>query len=116
MQDLADADITLEEWLDESPQNFYIKYLFPSMVVESWSDRKLLDHEAMRVCATCRVEKMEKSRLLKDFLSNNAGRRMAVLDLFGGVGAFSLGLKEGFPRLEVTHTVEISPSPAQTFQ
>lgn len=116
MQDLADNDLKLEEWLEESPLQFYIKYRFPSMAVDSWSDRKLLNRETMRICATCRTEKLEQSRLLKNFLSNNAGRRMAVLDLFGGVGAFSLGLKEGFPRLQITHTVEISPSPAQTFQ
>jgi site-specific DNA-cytosine methylase len=41
---------------------------------------------------------------------------MTVLDLFGGAGAFSLGLKEGSGCMKVTHALEISPSAAKTIR
>jgi DNA (cytosine-5)-methyltransferase 1 len=50
---------------------------------------------------------------MKDFVSQ--GRPLRALDLFGGVGAFSLGMEET-KCIKLTHAVEISPSAAQTFK
>ncbi|KAF8633579.1 hypothetical protein AX15_001372 [Amanita polypyramis BW_CC] len=103
----------LGEWLDESPDHFFIEYAFPSMTINSWEERMRIDCDNFIVCSTCCKEKLEQRKLLRKFLADT--EPMAVLDLFGGVGAFSLGMKEGFSGLKVTHTIEVSPSTAKTF-
>lgn len=40
---------------------------------------------------------------------------LRAFDPFGGVGAFGLGLEEG-GCIQVTHTVEISPSASETLR
>lgn len=106
----------LDEWLGESPDHFYFKYIFPSMAVESWDDKQLVDCEEFEVCEPCYQEKIAHRKLLKKYLSHVEDKPLTVLDLFGGVGAFSLGMKEGFSGLKVTHAIEVSPSAARTFR
>ena len=112
----VDAIPDLDEWLDESPDHFFIKYIFPSTTVEAWGDKEILDCTEFMVCETCCGEMVAHRRLLKKYLSHIEERPLAVLDLFGGVGAFSLGMKEGFKGLKITHAIEISPSAAKTFR
>ena len=106
----------LDEWLDESPDHFYFRYIFPSMTVESWDDKQPVDCEEFKVCETCCGEKIAHRKLLKKYMSHVEEQPLTVLDLFGGVGAFSLGMKEGFSGLKVTHAIEVSPSAARTFR
>lgn len=106
----------LDEWLDESPDHFYFRYIFPSTETESWDDRQQIDCEEFEVCETCCMEKIAHRKLLKKYLSHVEEHPLTVLDLFGGVGAFSLGLKGGFSGLKVTHAIEVSPSAARTFR
>jgi DNA (cytosine-5)-methyltransferase 1 len=106
----------LHEWLDESPDHFFFRYIFPLMVVETWDDRQLVDCDEFEVCTTCCGEKIAHRKLLKTYLSHVKQHPLTVLDLFAGVGAFSLGMKEGFSGLKVTHAIEVSPSAARTFR
>ncbi|KAF8346872.1 S-adenosyl-L-methionine-dependent methyltransferase [Amanita rubescens] len=103
-----DAIPHLDEWLEESSDHFFISYTFPTMT--TWIVPEF------GICETCNGEMVAHRRLLKEYLSHIEERPLAVLDLFGGVGAFSLGMKEGFRGLKVTYAIEISPSAAKTFR
>ncbi|KAG6901728.1 hypothetical protein C0995_008696 [Termitomyces sp. Mi166 len=87
----------LKSWLALSPYHFYIRYSFPSMNVKSWNQ-----------CA------LKELKDLKEFLEDAEKRPLKTLDIFGGVGAFSMGLGEGSGCLEVTDVVELAPSAAKT--
>lgn len=52
----------------------------------------------------------------QDFNDKMQEKPLQAVDLFGGVGAFSLGLKEGSGCLQVSHALEISPSAAKTIK
>ncbi|KAK2464749.1 hypothetical protein APHAL10511_003167 [Amanita phalloides] len=106
----------LNKWLDASPDHFFLKYAFPSIKVDSWHDRQLVDCDELQVCSTCCKEKLSDQKLLKQYLSIVERQSITVLDLFGGAGAFSLGMKDGFSGLKITHAVEVSPSAARTFR
>ncbi len=112
----VDAIPHLDEWLDESSDHFFISYIFQTMTVEAWSDKEKLDCAEFEICETCCGEMVAHRKLLKKYLLCIRERPLAALDLFGGVGAFSLGMKEGFRGLKVTHAIEISPSAARTFR
>jgi len=53
---------------------------------------------------------------MKKFLKAQKRKPLRTLDLFGGTGAFGLGLAEGCLCLKVTHAVEIAPSAAITYR
>ncbi|KAG6884780.1 hypothetical protein C0993_008341 [Termitomyces sp. T159_Od127] len=66
------------------------------------------------VCAPCTEGALERLKDLEDFLEDTERRPLKTLDIFGGVGAFSMGLCEGSGCLEVTDVVELAPSAAKT--
>jgi DNA (cytosine-5)-methyltransferase 1 len=103
----------LDFWTSISADHFYVRYQFPSLDVTSWNDKQPIVDRDIRVCVECCRDKLGRYNLMKDFLSQ--GRPLRALDLFGGVGAFGLGMKET-KCIEITHAVEISPSAAQTFK
>ena len=52
---------------------------------------------------------------MRKFVAAFREKPLAVLDLFGGVGAFSQGLAEGSSSLTVAYAIEIGPSAAKSF-
>ncbi|KAF9225292.1 S-adenosyl-L-methionine-dependent methyltransferase [Gyrodon lividus] len=103
----------LDAWKAMSPRHFYVKYRFPSLNVESWSDRRRMEPEYLGVCKECMGGNLRSFRDMKTFLGQAAPLR--VFDPFGGTGAFGLGLEE-VGCFEMTHAVEISPSAARTLR
>jgi DNA (cytosine-5)-methyltransferase 1 len=106
----------LGAWLSLSPDHFYIRYRFSSMDVKSWSDKRPMPCEDLHVCTHCCREKLNYRKLTEDFLVYAKRNLLPTLDLFGGVGAFSLGMAEGSGCIKVTHAIEISPSAAKTYK
>lgn len=106
----------LQAWLSLSPENFYVRYTFPSLNVRSWNERQRLDSKNLLVCSWCYQEKLKDQRKAENFQVHIQGNPLRTLDIFGGVGAFSRGLAEGSGCLKVTYAVEISPSAAKTFK
>jgi len=104
----------LEEWLWMSPYHFYIKYTSPSLHVKLWSDLKKLSYKDLSVCAPCVSEALGERQQMREFLAFAERRPLPTLDLFGGVAAFSTGLAEGSGCLNVTDSIEKSPSAALT--
>jgi len=105
----------LDSWTTLFPSHFYFQYRFPSLDVKSWSDKRPLRNDDLYVCKECCPEELEREKLMKVFLGTVERKPLRALDLFGGVGAFGLGMKES-GCLDVTHAVEISPSAAKTFK
>jgi DNA (cytosine-5)-methyltransferase 1 len=106
--------VDLPEWLSMSPDHFYISSEFPKLKVDSWDDRRLLSYNNLGVCALCVQEKLNDLDKFREFTAYAKEHPLPVLDLFGGVGAFSHGLAEGSGCLTLASTVEISPSAAKT--
>lgn len=105
-----------EDWLLSSPDHFYIEFAFPSMQVHSWSDRVPLSAKDLPICAACISKRVRTKVQTSAFLRHMQTKPLATLDLFGGTGAFALGMAEGSGILKLTHAIEISPSAAQTYQ
>ncbi|GLB43613.1 putative class I-like SAM-binding methyltransferase superfamily, C5-methyltransferase family protein [Lyophyllum shimeji] len=80
----------LQEWLSLSSLHFFIK--------------------------PCTAEKLEELKKMEHFFADAERHPLKVLDIFGGVGAFSMGLAEGSGCLQLTDLVEISPSAAKTVE
>jgi DNA (cytosine-5)-methyltransferase 1 len=106
--------VDLSEWLNMSPDHFYITYKFAKLKVNSWEDRSLLPYEKLEVCTSCVQERLKERESFREFTAYSKEHPLSVLDLFGGVGAFSHGLAEGSGCLKLASTVEISPSAAKT--
>ena len=106
--------VDLTEWLDMSPDHFYISYNFPKLKVKSWEDRSPLSYSNLGVCTPCVQEKLNELDRFREFIAHVKEHPLPVLDLFGGVGAFSHGLAEGSGCLVLDTAVEISPSAAKT--
>lgn len=106
--------VDLTEWLSMSPDHFYISYMFPRLKVTSWEDRSPLSCNNLLVCTPCVQDKLNEFWSLQEFAAYAKEHPIPVLDLFGGVGAFSHGLAEGSGCLKLASTVEISPSAAKT--
>lgn len=51
---------------------------------------------------------------MRKFLEYAKNNPLPTLDLFGGVGAFGMGLSAGSGCLKVTDSIEKSPSAAKT--
>jgi DNA (cytosine-5)-methyltransferase 1 len=104
----------LKEWMNMSPDHFYITTKFPKLEVKSWEDRSPLSYDNLPVCTPCVQEKLIELDSFREFTAHVKEHPLPVLDLFGGVGAFSHGLAEGSDCLTLANTVEISPSAAKT--
>ncbi|TFK42046.1 S-adenosyl-L-methionine-dependent methyltransferase [Crucibulum laeve] len=105
----------LDQWLEISPDHFYLRYKFPALKVTSWDDRIRLRGDKQVVCTPCLQERLQERLDLLEFLDER--EPLPMLDLFAGAGAFSRGLAEGSGGcFKVTHAVEISPSAAKTFK
>ncbi|KAF9011170.1 hypothetical protein BDQ17DRAFT_1233710 [Cyathus striatus] len=108
----------LSEWLDLSPNHFYVRYKFPSLEVTSWSMKEPVKWRDLPICKFCCTENIafRKNMIRFHKFMRQERNTLATLDLFGGVGAFSRALAEGSKSLKITHAVEISPSAAKTFK
>ncbi|KAF5385343.1 hypothetical protein D9615_001032 [Tricholomella constricta] len=104
----------LKRWLSLSPLHFYIKYKFPSMAVRLWTQREPVSCAELGVCTPCTKGKLDELKTMGKFLADAKRHPLRALDIFGGVGAFSMGLAEGSGCLKLTDLVEISPSAAKT--
>ncbi|KAG6836078.1 hypothetical protein H0H93_011621 [Arthromyces matolae] len=103
-----------KNWLAISPYHFYIKYSFPSISVTTWAQRKSLLPTDLHVCMPCTQSALEELKDMEEFLEDAEDHPFKTLDIFGGVGAFSMGLEEGSRCMEVTDIVELAPSAAKT--
>lgn len=103
----------LDAWLAMSPNRFYVKYRFLSLIVVSWDDRRRMHWDDLPICPMCMKQDHKKFKGMKTFLEREAPLR--VFDPFGGAGAFGLAMEE-VGCFKVTHAVEISPSAAETLR
>ncbi|KAJ3571618.1 hypothetical protein NP233_g3648 [Leucocoprinus birnbaumii] len=108
--------ISLRKWLDTSPRHFYVRFRFKKMIPEPWDTKSRVSFRDIDVCKKCTEETIAHYYDVNEFKNKMQNSPMRVMDLFGGVGAFSLGLKEGSGCLKVTHALEISPSAARTIK
>lgn len=116
VQSFQAPDTTLEDWLNFSYRHFYLRYVFPKLQVKSWRERRKLNWKELHVCTPCCRERLRGRKQLKEFLRDMKNQPLPTLDLFGGAGAFSRGLREGSGCLKVTHAIEIVPSASKTFR
>ncbi|KAL1737836.1 S-adenosyl-L-methionine-dependent methyltransferase, partial [Schizophyllum fasciatum] len=110
----ADQAMAIPGWLD-SPYNLYAKYSLPNRK-SRWSQRTSLSGpQDVPACKAC-VDAAAKTykTVERPFSRHVAQRKLRALDVFGGVGAFSLGLVEGSHCTTLTHLIEKSPSAAKT--
>ncbi|TFK17694.1 S-adenosyl-L-methionine-dependent methyltransferase [Coprinopsis marcescibilis] len=114
----VEGKMSLQKWFDISPHHCFIEYEFPTMNPTSWDQRVKIDCGTRHhVCRLCWKDKLEEIKERRTFLEELRENPMRVLDLFGGVGAFSMGLVEGSGgMMRVEYAVEISPSAARTFK
>ncbi|KXN85700.1 DNA (cytosine-5)-methyltransferase 1A [Leucoagaricus sp. SymC.cos] len=108
--------IPLRTWLNTSPYRFYIRYRFPSLTPELWDEKARVSFRDLDVCKTCTEQAITYYYDIQNFKTKMRDKPMRALDLFGGVGAFSSGLREGSGCMKITHAVEISPSAAKTIK
>ena len=104
-------------YLDESPYNFYVQYVFPKLQPTSWNSGTRLNGRSKRpeICLPCWRESKQRSIDLQKFSEMYAEEPLRAFDPFGGVGAFALSMQE-VGCLKLTHAVEISPSAALTLK
>ena len=103
--------------MNSTRNNFYVKYKFDKWKPRSWVERRLLPCKELLMCALCTrevLDELEDTQAFNESLNNDEAR--SVLDLFAGVGGFSIPLSEVIPGLKVTHAIEIGPSAAKTFK
>ncbi|KAJ7597250.1 S-adenosyl-L-methionine-dependent methyltransferase [Mycena floridula] len=111
---LAKASILrLNDWIQE-PDHFYLQFCFPSMNAQ-WKQHRDLAANEIVLCGTCVEGRLRYNRELSKFVRAEK-KPLKCLDLFGGTGAFALGLAEGSQMIKVTHAVEIAPSAARTYR
>lgn len=106
----------LERWVALSPDHFYIRYCHPTLLVQAWDDLKELSCLKLPLCKNCVGEELEYKKSTIKFLEYAQRHPLKTLDLFAGVGAFSLGLTQGSHSLKLTHAIEISPSASATLR
>uniref|UniRef100_A0A0W0FRZ2 Cytosine-specific methyltransferase n=1 Tax=Moniliophthora roreri TaxID=221103 RepID=A0A0W0FRZ2_MONRR len=102
----------LEEWLLFSPNHFLVKHTFPSLTGPSWDDRTPISSKSVPSCKVCASGDAALYRDNRDSFKISA----PAIDLFGGCGAFGLGLSNGSRSIQIIHAVEIAPSAAKTYQ
>ncbi|KAK1234239.1 hypothetical protein PQX77_002546 [Marasmius sp. AFHP31] len=105
--------LNLDEWIDLSPDHFYVRYRFPTLNVTSWNSKEDLQPQQVLVCAKS-VEK--KLRWMEDLATYNAERKLKAIDLFGGAGAFGVGMAAAHKSFEVKYAIELTPSAARTYR
>ncbi|OCH84951.1 S-adenosyl-L-methionine-dependent methyltransferase, partial [Obba rivulosa] len=105
----------LRSWLDASPYHFFVRYKFADLKPGSWAKKTKLSSNKVTGCKQCMVENEGAIAEESEFLSASRRRPLRALDLFGGVGAFGLGI-ESSGSTKVTHAIEISPSAARTLK
>ncbi len=108
--------ISLRNWLDTSPYHFYLRYRFPNFHPESWDERVRVSFRDLAVCKECTEEALKFYYEAQGFRDRMQEKPLRAIDLFGGVGAFGLGLKQGSGCLRISHALEISPSAAKTLK
>ncbi|KAF9566963.1 S-adenosyl-L-methionine-dependent methyltransferase [Agrocybe pediades] len=108
-----DPENSIMNWLEQSPDHYFVTYEFPGIKIRSWSESRRIQCGKYHVCRPCFEERLSRKEGLKSFIRQ--AKPLKTMDLFGGVGAFSLGIAAGSKCLKVTHAVEISPSAALTF-
>lgn len=111
-----DAVEDLRLWLSRSPNHFYARYHFPSLNPRSWKEREAISPhpggiEQCQDCSSDRTAKLD----LEDIFDISKRRPLRTFDPFAGVGAFGRGLEEA-GSINVTHSVEISPSASETLR
>uniref|UniRef100_A0A0W0FBK8 DNA (cytosine-5-)-methyltransferase n=1 Tax=Moniliophthora roreri TaxID=221103 RepID=A0A0W0FBK8_MONRR len=108
--------LQLDEWLAFSPDHFHVRYSFPSVDVTDWKSKKVVPHESLELCRQCITSRVQHMTDMTDFVSNKLQTPLRALDLFGGAGAFGVGMEMGSRCIKVTHAIEISPSAAKTYK
>lgn len=99
-----------------SPDHFYIRWKHPTLLVQNRKDLLDLKSRELPLCPLCTAKEMEYNQSILDFLKHSKRHPLKTLDLFAGVGAFSLGLEKGSGCLKLTHAIEISPSASATIR
>jgi DNA (cytosine-5)-methyltransferase 1 len=99
-----------------SPDHFYIQFKHSTLAVQEWGDLEEFDCHDLAVCKLCVADKMEDIKCTMEFLQQTQRNPLKTLDLFAGVGTFTLGLAEGSGCIKLTHAIEISPSAAATLR
>ncbi|KAF7975199.1 hypothetical protein HWV62_10266 [Athelia sp. TMB] len=107
-----DAVNDLRSWLSRSPDHFYAQYHFPAVRPRDWAEREAISEIVQ--CKDCLADKALKLKLDKIF-QTSAKKSLRAFDPFAGVGAFGRGLEES-GCINVTHSVEISPSACETLR
>ncbi|KAK0208944.1 S-adenosyl-L-methionine-dependent methyltransferase [Desarmillaria ectypa] len=102
-----------DDWLAVSADHFYVKYTFPSLKVTSWNVKTVVDPVDVPICKFCTALELKRFKDIKDIRERV---KLPTLDVFGGVGAFALGMAEGCGNMKVTHAIEIAPSAAKTYK
>ncbi|KAL1715940.1 S-adenosyl-L-methionine-dependent methyltransferase [Schizophyllum commune] len=110
----ADQAQAIPGWLDD-PYHFYVKYTLPNRK-SRWNQRvPLAKPEDVPACKICVDAAAATYKAIdRPFNRHIEKRKLRVLDVFGGVGAFSMGLAEGSRCMKLTHLIEKSPSAAKT--
>jgi DNA (cytosine-5)-methyltransferase 1 len=103
----------LPGWLSASPDHFYVKYRFPSLMVTSWAQKRELG--TIKVCADCCLERRKEMDNLIYFSAITEKRPLCGLDLCAGSGAFSKAMEET-AGVKFKYAIELSPSAAQTMR
>ena len=102
----------LEAWKSSSPLHFYVRYK-----LNERNEAQPVRWDSLYVCrGNCVSKELELIRRTESFTEYALENPLPTLDLFGGVGAFGLGLKNGSQALAITHAIEISPSAAKTYE
>ncbi|KAK0233815.1 S-adenosyl-L-methionine-dependent methyltransferase [Armillaria fumosa] len=102
-----------DAWLAMSADHFYAKYSFPYLKVTSWDVRMDIDPVDVPICKFCTALELKRFEDIKEI---HERVKLPTLDVFGGVGAFAVGMTEGCGSMKVTHAIEISPSAAKTYK
>lgn len=107
-----DAIENRQLWLSRSPDHFYAYHHFPTLNPLSWKERKTIF--SIEECQDCIADQAAKLDM-EDLFDISKGRPLRTFDPFAGVGALGRGLEEA-GSIDVTHSVEISPSAAETLR
>jgi DNA (cytosine-5)-methyltransferase 1 len=107
---------TFQEWLDFSPEHFFVEYRFPTSRPTSWNQKVKIRWKEHAVCTACWNERCEEVKMAKKLVTNRQGKPLNALDIFAGVGAFSHSITQACGAIKLTHAIEVAPSAAQTIK
>ncbi|KAJ7492258.1 S-adenosyl-L-methionine-dependent methyltransferase [Mycena latifolia] len=114
-------DLELKKWVNYSPDHFYCSFRLPSLTAKPragcWDEREEVLQNALNICEFCPSDMYRWEQQEGEFQAEEENQDYHCLDLFGGTGAFGLGVAEGSRGfLQPTHLIEITPSAARTAQ